>query len=295
MAKLKDGFRGSRAIVLPESIVQKMSMSQFGSKLYITDIGYYPKARHHFRKREKGAPEFILIYCVEGKGWCQSDSRQYTIAAGQFVILPSGKPHSYGSDENDPWTIYWLHFNGELADFYSNGHNTPTKIGSGDLSRNADRLAIFEGIYNTLENGYTRKNVGYCLSLLYYFLGSIKYADEFCKPLAGQEYGNDIVDRTVRYMRENIEKKLTLDELCAYLGYSRSYFSGMFKRKTGYSPMKYFIQLKMQTACNMLDFTNMRINQICHKTGIEDPYSFTRSFTKTIGYSPSHYRKIRKG
>ena len=55
------------------------------------------------------------------------------------------------------------------------------------------------------------------------------------------------------------------------------------------------IQIKMNDDCKMLDFTNMKINQICHLIGIEDPYYFSKLFSKTIGISPTDYRIKKKG
>lgn len=49
MIKRKDGFNGERALVLPLSVVQEMEKDALSSVLHITDIGYYPKALHHFR------------------------------------------------------------------------------------------------------------------------------------------------------------------------------------------------------------------------------------------------------
>ena len=46
MVKLKDGFTGERALVLPRIIVDKMEEDPLTSMLHITDIGYYPKAKH---------------------------------------------------------------------------------------------------------------------------------------------------------------------------------------------------------------------------------------------------------
>lgn len=52
MIKRKDGFSGERALVLPASIIHTMENNPLANALHITDIGYYPRAEHHFRKRE---------------------------------------------------------------------------------------------------------------------------------------------------------------------------------------------------------------------------------------------------
>ncbi len=54
--------------------------------------------------------------------------------------------------------------------------------------------------------------------------------------------------------------------------------------------MAYINQLKVQAACHWLEQTELRVNQICHKVGIEDPYYFSRLFAKTMGVSPQEYR-----
>jgi YesN/AraC family two-component response regulator len=49
--------------------------------------------------------------------------------------------------------------------------------------------------------------------------------------------------------------------------------------------------MKIQEACKYLNFTDMRVNQLCHKIGVEDPFYFSRLFSKVMGCSPSEYRK----
>ncbi|MBQ8606821.1 MAG: helix-turn-helix transcriptional regulator, partial [Bacteroidaceae bacterium] len=69
-----------------------------------------------------------------------------------------------------------------------------------------------------------------------------------------------------------------------------SYFSALFSEVMGLGPLAYFNQLKMQRACELLSFTDLKINQLCYKVGIADPYYFSRLFRQTMGVSPKEYR-----
>src|SRR6478735_3935443 len=110
--KLRDGFQGEKLISLPDNVWKKaIKENPVLSQLYITHIGYFPKATHHYRERKNGCADNILIYCLRGKGWYSINDKRYTVLPNQFFIIPATKASlSYGADENDPWTIYWIHF-----------------------------------------------------------------------------------------------------------------------------------------------------------------------------------------
>src|SRR5690606_40995788 len=59
----------------------------------------------------------------------------------------------------------------------------------------------------------------------------------------------------------------------------------------GYSPIEYFNHLKIQHACQLLQFSDRRIFEIALAIGIEDPYYFSRLFSTQMGISPKQYRK----
>jgi AraC-like DNA-binding protein len=75
---------------------------------------------------------------------------------------------------------------------------------------------------------------------------------------------------------------------------SVSHFAAVFKKSTGFSIIEYFNHLKIQKGCQYLQFTDLRINEIADQLGIEDPYYFTRLFTKTIGISPTNTAARKK-
>jgi AraC family transcriptional regulator of arabinose operon len=297
MTRIKSGFTGERAIVLPDSIVDEYKNTALGSLLHITDIGFYPKASFHFRKRTKEeVNQYVLMYCIEGEGWFEIENQIQKVVANQVFILPKEKAHSYGSNSKNPWTIYWIHFDGEKADFFSEGFDKPVLISPEKDSRLEDRFKLFEDIFSTLKNGYSKNNLEFSITALFYFFGSLKYLSTYraCNN-PHQHLQRDLSDEAIHFMRENIRKRLTLKEIADYVGFSPSHFSAVFQNKTGYSPLSYFIHLKMQEACHHLDFSDMKINQISMLVGFDDQLYFSRIFTKTMDMSPSEYRKKKKG
>ena len=293
MARQKDGFRGERSVVLSPLVIEIVEHDELASSLFVTDIGYYPNATNHYRERKKAIDQYILIYCVDGNGWYQLDGKKYQVNKNQFFILPAGQPHIYGA--NEWWTIYWVHFRGEHASIYAEGMQTPKDINIALNSRISDRIGIFEEILSTLQAGEEVEDLRYASSLLHHFLASMRYLGQFRRSKALNLNGQNVVDAAIHFMQENIENRMTLSDVNRYIGYSQSHFSQLFKQQTGCSPLAYFNQLKIEHACKMLRETDMKINQICYKIGIEDPYYFSRLFSKIVGIPPTDYRaKERK-
>lgn len=293
MIKRKDGFEGERAIILPLAAIRMIETSAISSPLYITDMGYYPCAEDHFIKREIPIPRNVFIYCSNGSGWFEVDGKRHEVKQNQYFILPAGKPHQYGSSETNPWTIYWIHFAGSLAYHYYKGIHFPVDIQPNQFSRIDYRTALFEEIFHTLELGYSIENIEYVSSALHHYLGSLRYLQSYRN--AEENEARDIITMAIHFMKENIERQIALEEIAQHVGYSVSHFSALFNKRTHYSPTNYMNQLKMQRACQLLDFTDMKIYQIAFKVGFKDCYYFSRLFHKTIGFSPSNYKKQKKG
>jgi YesN/AraC family two-component response regulator len=79
--------------------------------------------------------------------------------------------------------------------------------------------------------------------------------------------------------------------IAGHFCYSSSYFTTLFKQKTGRSPLEYFIRLKIQYTCQLLDQSTLKIKEIASRVGYDDPYYFSRIFKKMMGTSPNEYRQ----
>jgi hypothetical protein len=171
--KKREGFKGQRAIVLPQKILtSQCDAHPIVRRLYVTDIGYYPNALYHHRQRSHGINQHILIYCVKGNGWAKIGDKAYTVSPGDFLLLPANIAHEYGAGEQNPWTIYWVHFKGTSSlDFID---MMLKKMGDhvAALSFQENRLHLFEEIYTSVERGYSTDNICYASLGLQYFLAS---------------------------------------------------------------------------------------------------------------------------
>jgi AraC-like DNA-binding protein len=291
MLRKKEGFKGQKSIVLPDYLINELISNTITRMLYVTDIGYYPAAMYHYRQRDEGCRQNILIYCIKGKGWINIQNKHYDIKQDNFFIIPASIPHKYGADNNDPWFIYWLHFTGDLSYRYI---KSEFKIESLDQSNNArinDRINLFEEIYQTLATGYSNENLEYASLCLGYLLASFCYYSNFER--FNLIYRNDIIEKSIKYMHTHIEDKITLSELASVVGCSVSHFSMLFKKRTSCSPIEYYNNLKIQKACQMLKFSNMHIKEIANILHYDDQYYFSRIFRKIMGISPLYYRKMK--
>lgn len=286
----KEGFAGQRAIVIPRKILsQQCSNDDILRGGYITDLGYYPRAKFHYRKRHQGIDQNILIYCVEGSGSVQIGEEKFLISSGEFFIVPAKTPHYYAANEDHEWTIYWIHFKGKGFDAISNLLVKELHGYKGTIIYSSRRIELFEEIYSNLERGYSIENLYYANMCSWYYLSSFLFNNKFNVIVPVEN--SDVAGIAIDYMQRHLNQILTLNEIARSVNLSVSHFAAIFHKRTGFAPIEYFNHLKIQKASQYLQFTQDRVKEIANNLGIEDSYYFSRLFKKLMGISPIEYRK----
>ena len=289
MEKLSEGFKGEKIIRTPQKIWQLQAANPICKSLFITDIGYYPHAKYHYFVRPNGRIENVLIYCEKGQGWIEYKGIVHTLTSNQAFIIPANHSHAYGASNSSPWSIYWFHFMGENVAMFSSIIGVKIHIKESDKSRYNDRFQLFEEMYQNLEMGYSPENLEYVSICLMHFLASLKYINQFREIKKAKQ--TDIIQKSILFMKDNLENTITLNEIARYVGYSASHFCVFFAQKTSYAPMVYYNQLKIQRACTYLQFSDMKIKEIAFRLGYYDPFHFSKAFKQEMEITPKEYRK----
>jgi AraC-like DNA-binding protein len=83
---------------------------------------------------------------------------------------------------------------------------------------------------------------------------------------------------------------LDVDAMAEVAGLSRAHFSREFRRAFGESPHAYLLTRRLERAAALLRTTDRSVAEICFSVGLQSVGSFTTSFTRTFGLSPTAYR-----
>ena len=84
---------------------------------------------------------------------------------------------------------------------------------------------------------------------------------------------------------------LSVDDMARAAGLSRGHFSEKFRGAYGISPHAYLLTRRLERAASLLRNTDRSVAEICLSVGLTSVGSFTTSFTRTYGMSPTAYRR----
>ena len=109
------------------------------------------------------------------------------------------------------------------------------------------------------------------------------------------DLGRDIIIKADRYIRDNLNKMITLQNACDYLNISQPYLSRIFRTYKKMSFNEYVTSLRIKKARELFDETpEMLVKDAAEIVGYEDQHYFSKVFKLVIGCSPTEY-KMKKG
>ncbi len=143
----------------------------------------------------------------------------------------------------------------------------PTKIGSEQLIK-----SYLEQFLILLIRGLTEKN---SLTLF----------------PAKENMENYLVSEIKKYIKSNLYKKITINEICKKFGYSKSYLSQLFNLQSSNSLIKYYKNCQIEEAKKLIREGRFTITEVSDKLAFDNPQYFSRTFKKYTGLTPSEFKK----
>lgn len=276
-------------LVLPRPRVREFLAQPGTARLVVTDCGYFPRADSHGRRRTVPIGQAVVMACVDGAGWCETEAGRFPVQRGQVVVLSPRQPHAYGADAGDPWTLWWFHAaSPEVEAFLAAagmGNDNPVR-----RPRNLYPIvSLMSEVLSWMERDSTTASLNAAAGAAWHALTLL--ASERSR----SDESGDVIEHAMEYLRAHIADRVSIPELAAMASLSTSHFSALFKRHVGYPVLQYQTMLRMGRARELLDTTSATVAAIAAEVGYPDSFYFARQFKKVHGMTAREYRDQHKG
>lgn len=105
---------------------------------------------------------------------------------------------------------------------------------------------------------------------------------------------NHLVSRVIHIIEEHTYNKITVDQICINLNYSRTYLSKIFKTATGYTILEYILMNKIREAKKLIRDERYNFTQISDLLAFDNPHYFSTVFKKIANMTPTDYKNSVK-
>ena len=271
--------------------------------LWVNTVGFqsiqpdtpYPLKDHpsgYFFNAQKGRVlrEYQFVYITKGRGLFSSETTpEKQVCKGRLMVLFPGQWHTYHPYRQTGWNEYYIGFEGPVID---------NLIKGGFLSKENQVLEV--GLNEELDSLFSRaleiaeadkiSSQQYLGGIVLHIMGMILSISK------NKIYEIGDVDQKIEQakiiMNENVFKDVDPEELAMKLNISYSWFRKVFKDYTGYAPAKYFQELKLRKAKQLLVSTSQSVKEISFMLDYKSTEHFFSLFKKRTGFTPLEYRSF---
>lgn len=243
-------------------------------RIYVKSFGYEDVSER--AKWGRGVRNsYIIHYVLSGRGYFNGTS----VSTGEGFLITPGMSHEYHSSKEEPWTYFWVIFDGIEAEDICQKYISCNK--DGIFACNF--IPRLLNLRNSIMAEETSIDGVRALGFLFLLFSLHTDNSEIDK--------NPHVREAKKYIKTNFCKNVSITEISGAIGVDDRYLYNLFMKHEGISPKQYLTSLKLNYAKDLLRVSDLTMGEIALAIGFSDGLTFSRFFSKKEGISPTEYRK----
>lgn len=263
----------------------------------ITYILYGTKEEEHTHEGVE------IVYIVNGNGEHIIDGVRYTVRPGSVIFVNVGQTHSFSAIDNFEYynLLFDPAFFGEGYSDCISAYDIMRRLGYDisnrtivEMKRSKKVERVMQSIFVeeiNREANYQKLIKNYIEILLNYLARQIlKTKDEV------KDARDANIDDILVYIDDNIERKITLEEVSKMFGYAPEYFTRVLKRKYNLTFKQLVLKKRISRAIDyLMHGDEENIDGIAQKCGFSNMTFFYEKFEEYVGLKPGQIKKYRDG
>ncbi len=258
---------------------------------YVQEAGDFFAGPRYYTQRQ-GLSSYLIKYTVGGKGALEYRGQSHTLLPGQFFWVDCVEHQYYRTAESaDNWHVLWVHFFGaNSAKYYEqflalNNGSTVGELGPDNTVAQNIReiLSVYARGQSTLAQDLRVS------SLLTDIMAQCAIARS--ATVARTHQAPHCIRDAQRYLLENYQNHITLDQLGEKYALDKYYFQKLFKRHIGITPNEFLILSRLNHAKELLRTTQASVTEIAQEVGMQNTSHFIKLFQKHESVTPGVYRQ----
>ena len=250
------------------------------SALTKTDLIIIPSLNHNYQKALKGNQ--LLVDWIEKQ--YKQGAAVASICTGAFLLSASGLL------DGKSCSTHWSAAESFRTMFPKVNLQTDKLItDENGIYTNGGAYSFLNLLIYLIEKYYDRQTAIYCSKV--FQIEMDRNSQSAFSIFTGQkQHGDDMVQQAQQFIEDNVDEKISIEEMSSSFAVSRRSFDRRFKKATGNTPLEYAQRVKIESAKKALESTRKTVNEVMYEVGYSDVKAFREVFRKITGTSPIDYR-----
>jgi len=261
-----------------ESIKPLQNNFQIKYRTYFNHKGVLPHWHEHIE----------LLYFISGRSEFYVGGKSYVAKAGDLAVFNPTEVHSVICQDEVEYDCILIY-----PDFFSDVSYGSTVIESLITDDKAIKELMAELREIGSDTGWDMMQKAIVYRLMAYLMRNYKADLPTSREQKKHSESLERLDKVIKYMKENYQSEISTAALASMCYISEAHFCRFFKKQTGKTAIEYINEYRVSKAERLLSETVLSITDIADSVGFEDVNYFSRVFKKTVGKSPSEYRRAR--